>query len=45
VVLAVAGPGGRSRVRTVLLPGGRAQVRLFSSSAALDMVRRALLEP
>lgn len=45
VVVAVAGPGDRMRVRTLLLPGGRAQVRLFSSSAALDMVRRALLQP
>jgi nicotinamide-nucleotide amidase len=43
VCFAVAGPGGAQRVRTVRFAGNRLQVKLFSSSAALDMVRRALL--
>jgi nicotinamide-nucleotide amidase len=44
VAMAVAGPGDRRRVRTILFPGNRQQVKQFSSTAAIDMVRRALLE-
>lgn len=44
VAIAVAGPGERVAVRTLLLPGTRAHVRTFSTTAALDMVRRAILE-
>ena len=43
VVIAIAWAGGR-RVRTFRFSGGRRQVRLQSSQAALDMVRRWLLE-
>ena len=43
VVIAVAWAGGQS-VRTFRFLGERAQVRLQSSQAALDMVRRRLLE-
>ena len=44
VAMAVLGPGERRRARTILFPGDRLQVKLFSSTAAIDMVRRALLD-
>jgi nicotinamide-nucleotide amidase len=44
VVMALAGPGDRSRVVTRLFPGNRSQVKVFSSTAAIDLVRRALLQ-
>ena len=43
VVIAVAWDGGQ-RVQTFRFAGGRAQVKFQSSQAALDMVRRWLLE-
>jgi nicotinamide-nucleotide amidase len=43
VAIAVAGPDGVQRVRTVRFPGDRVQVKRFASQAALDMVRRLLL--
>jgi nicotinamide-nucleotide amidase len=43
VAIAVAGPGGAEQVRTFSFPGGRAQVKYQSAQAALDMVRRGIL--
>jgi competence/damage-inducible protein CinA-like protein len=43
VFLAVAGPGLR-RARALTLPGDRSQVQERSTTAALDYLRRALLE-
>jgi nicotinamide-nucleotide amidase len=43
VAIAVAGPGGAGQVRTFSFPGGRAQVKYQSAQAALDMVRRGML--
>lgn len=43
VVVAVDGPA--SRVRTFRFPGDRRAVRAHSVAAALDMARRALLQP
>jgi nicotinamide-nucleotide amidase len=43
VSMAVVGPGAAERVRTVLFPGNRVQVKQFSSTSVIDMVRRALL--
>ena len=43
VVIAIAWDGGQ-RVQTFRFAGGRAQVKFQSSQAALDMVRRWLLE-
>lgn len=42
VAIAVSGPGG-ARVRTLIFPGGRAQVKFSATQAALDLVRRAVL--
>lgn len=42
VALAVLAGDAPPRVRTVSLPGGRAQVKFFATQGALDMVRRAL---
>jgi nicotinamide-nucleotide amidase len=44
VAFAVVGPGDAERVRTALFPGGRLQVKFHASQAALDAVRRVLLE-
>lgn len=44
VCVAVIGADGTARVRTFTFPGGRAQVKFHASQAALDMVRRVLLE-
>ena len=44
VSIAVAGPGGQTRARTARFPGGREQVKFQASQAALDMIRRLLLE-
>lgn len=41
VVIAVDGPAGHHRVRTVRFPGERAVVRQLSVQSALDMLRRA----
>ena len=43
VAIAVAGPGGAARVRTLWLFGGRTQVKFNATQAALDMVRRSLM--
>jgi nicotinamide-nucleotide amidase len=43
VVVALAWPGG-DRVRTLWFPGDREQVKFHASQAALDMVRRHLLD-
>jgi nicotinamide-nucleotide amidase len=43
VAIAVAGPGGGVRARTWLFPGTRHHVKMFSATAAIDMLRRALL--
>lgn len=43
VVVAVDGPGESTLVRTLLLPGGRQQVKTFASTSALDLLRRAIL--
>lgn len=43
VAIAVSG-AGPGRVRTHWFPGGRPQVKFSATQAALDMVRRALLE-
>jgi nicotinamide mononucleotide (NMN) deamidase PncC len=45
VAVAVAGPGADVVVRTFLFPGTRQHVRMFSTTVALDMVRRALRLP
>lgn len=42
VCFAVAGPGVASRTKTVRFAGTRGQVKLFSSTMAIDMVRRAV---
>jgi nicotinamide-nucleotide amidase len=42
VAVAVSGIGP-ARVRTLCVPGGRTQVKFWSTQAALDMVRRALI--
>jgi nicotinamide-nucleotide amidase len=44
VAIAVVGPGDRVRVRTFLFPPGRAMVKAQAAQAALDQVRRAILE-
>jgi nicotinamide-nucleotide amidase len=44
VCLTVAGPDGAELTRSVNLPGGRADVRDRSTTVALHMVRRLLLE-
>ena len=44
VSVAVVGPGNQSRARTWQFPGGREQVKFQASQAALDMMRRVLLE-
>lgn len=43
VVVGLVPPDGPARVRTLSVPGGRAQVRFNATQAALDMIRRALL--
>jgi nicotinamide-nucleotide amidase len=43
VAIAVAGPGPAAFVRTIRLPGTRHHVKLFSSTLAIDALRRALL--
>jgi len=43
VAIAVAGPGAQVRARTWLFPGTRHHVKMFSATAAIDMLRRALL--
>jgi nicotinamide-nucleotide amidase len=43
VIFAVVVPE-RHRTRTALLPGGRSLVRLFATTAALDLVRRTILD-
>jgi nicotinamide mononucleotide (NMN) deamidase PncC len=43
VAIAVAGPGDAVRVRTGMFPGTRHHVKMFSATAAIDMVRRALI--
>lgn len=40
--VAVAGPGG-TQARSLRLPGGREQVKVLASQAALELLRRALL--
>jgi nicotinamide-nucleotide amidase len=45
VVVAVAGPGPDVVARTFLFPGTRQHVRVFSTTAALDMVRRSIQFP
>jgi nicotinamide-nucleotide amidase len=42
VAIAVAGPLGRARVKTVRFPGGRLQVKTQASQVALDLLRRML---
>lgn len=44
VYVALAGPGGRLRVRRLNLPGDRERVKHFASQAALDLLRRTLLK-
>ena len=44
VVVAVAWAGG-DRARSLWFPGDRDQVKFHSTQAALDMVRRHLLDP
>lgn len=44
VAVAVAGPGAECRARTYRFPGGRTLVKFQASQAALDQVRRAILE-
>lgn len=44
VAIAVVGPGNAVRVRTFRFPGGRAPVKSQAAQAALDHVRRAILE-
>lgn len=43
VVIAVAGPGAATHVRTLRLPGDRAMVRQLSVQSALDLVRRVIM--
>jgi nicotinamide-nucleotide amidase len=44
VAIAVAAPGAAGTVRTFAFAGGRAQIKLFATQAALDMVRRVLAQ-
>jgi nicotinamide-nucleotide amidase len=44
VCFSVRGPGGATDTRRLHLPGGRADVRDRSTTIALHMVRRLLLE-
>ena len=44
VAIAVVGPGPAVRVRTFTFPPGRAMVKSQAAQAALDQVRRAILE-
>lgn len=44
VYVALAGPGDRLRVRRLSLPGDRERVKYFASQAALDLLRRSMLE-
>jgi nicotinamide-nucleotide amidase len=44
VAIAVAGPGDAVRVRMGLFPGTRHHVKMFSATAAIDMIRRALID-
>ncbi|CAI8049503.1 CinA-like protein, partial [Geodia barretti] len=44
VYVALAGPGERVRVRHLKLPGERDRVKFQASQAALDLLRRALLD-
>jgi nicotinamide-nucleotide amidase len=44
VAIAILGPKSQEMVRTIWFPGGREQVKVFASQAALDGVRRLLLE-
>ena len=44
VSIAVVGPGDQTRARTARFPGSREQVKFQASQAALDMIRRLLLE-
>jgi competence/damage-inducible protein CinA-like protein len=43
VAIAVAGPGGPVKVRTVLLAGSRSMVKLWATQAAMDMVRKMIV--
>lgn len=43
VAVAVVAPDGKAHVRTFLFPGGRAMVKFQSTQAALDMVRRPMV--
>jgi competence/damage-inducible protein CinA-like protein len=45
VWLSVAGAGGRELTRSVRLPGGRADVRDRSTTVAMHLIRRLLLDP
>jgi nicotinamide-nucleotide amidase len=44
VAIAIVGPGAFVRVRTFTFPPGRAMVKAQAAQAALDQVRRAILE-
>lgn len=44
VAIAIVGPGERQRVRTALFPGGRAMVKSLAANAAIDGIRRALID-
>jgi nicotinamide-nucleotide amidase len=44
VAVAVTGPGAAFRVRTFRFPGGRPMVKAQAAQAALDQVRRAILD-
>jgi nicotinamide-nucleotide amidase len=44
VAIAIAGPGADVRVRTFTFPPGRAMVKAQAAQAALDQVRRAILD-
>jgi nicotinamide-nucleotide amidase len=43
VAIAVCGPADRERVRTMVFPGDRQQVKFLAASWAIDAIRRALL--
>jgi nicotinamide-nucleotide amidase len=44
VFVGLAGPGGHSEARRFQMPGGRDRVRGFATQAALDYLRRRMLE-
>jgi nicotinamide-nucleotide amidase len=43
VAIAVVGPDGVAKVRTLSLPGSRSMIKFWSTQAAMDMVRKMIV--